>query len=357
MRSGNMKKPIEDLRKRMKDENIDAYLSMNPINRRYISGFTGSTGYAVVSEKNADFATDFRYFTQVKKECPDYELVSIHKDYTIFEYLNERGYKTIAIEEDFMTAGLYKEFEKNVPSAKFVNGSRMLNEIRMIKSEEELELFKEACRITDEIMMDVIKSIKAGMTEKEVNALILKEMIDKDAETYFFMPIVASGARSSMPHGRPTDKKIEPGDFVVIDMGIIYKGYYSDMTRTVVIGKASERQKEIYDTVLRAQLRATELIMPGMTGTEADKIARDIIEEAGYGEYFKHALGHGFEDGLVLAEGPRGNTVLKENMVFTIEPGIYIEDFGGVRIEDTVILTKDGCLPLYKAPKELIEIY
>lgn len=352
-----MRKAVENLRNRMIDENIDAFISMNPINRRYLSGFTGSTGYAVVSQKDADFATDFRYFTQVKRECPDYKLVSINKDYTIFDYLNERGYKTIAIEEDFMTAGLFKEFEKNMASAKFVNGSRILNEIRMIKSEEELELFKEACRITDEIMMDVIKSIKEGMTEKEVNALILKEMIDKDAETYFFMPIVASGTRSSMPHGRPTDKKIESGDFVVIDMGIIYKGYYSDMTRTVVIGKATEKQKEIYNTVLKAQLKATKLIKPGMTGTEADKIARDVIEEAGYGECFQHALGHGFEDGLVLAESSRGNIVLKENMVFTIEPGIYIEDFGGVRIEDTVILTKDGCVPLYNTPKELIEIY
>lgn len=216
----------------------------------------------MVSEKNADFATDFRYFTQVKKECPDFRLVSIQKDYTIFDYLNERGYKTIAIEEDFMTAGLYKEFEKNVPSARFVDGSKILNEIRMIKSEEEQELFKEGCRITDEIMMNVINSIKAGMTEKELNAMILKEMIDRGAETYYFMPIVASGARSAMPHGRPTDKVIEQGDFVIIDMGIIYKGYFSDMTRTIVIGKATEKQKERYNTVLKAQLKATELIMP-----------------------------------------------------------------------------------------------
>lgn len=195
----------------------------------------------------------------------------------------------------------------------------MLNEIRMVKSQQELEIFREACAITNEIMMHVIKTIRAGMTENQVNAIILKEMIDCGAETYFFMPIVASGHRASMYHGRPTDKRLEVGDFVVNDTGIIYKEYFSDMTRSVAIGKASDKQKKIYDTVLKAQFRATELIMPDMTGTQADKAARDVIEEAGYGEYIKHALGHGFDDGLELAEGSRGNTVLKENMTFTIE--------------------------------------
>ncbi|MCQ1528844.1 M24 family metallopeptidase [Lutispora saccharofermentans] len=352
----NMMKRIEKLRKLLRYEKIDAYLSVNPINRRYISGFTGSTGYAVISEKSSDFATDFRYFEQVAKECPGYELIEIGKDYTIYDYLKEKSYKTVAVEEDFMTVEAFKSFEKNVPETEFVYGAKMLNKIRMIKSEDELELFKEACKITDEIMMHVIETIKAGMTEKEINALILSKIIEFGGETYFFMPIVASGERSSMPHGKPTDKRLENGDFVIIDMGIIYKGYFSDMTRTVVIGKAADKQRQIYDTVLRAQLEAVKLISAGMTGTQADRIARDVIEKAGYGQYFGHALGHGFNDGLVLSSDSRGNAVLEENMVFTIEPGIYIENYGGVRIEDTVILTKDGCIPLYNTSKELIEI-
>lgn len=349
-------KRIEELRKSLGDKKVDAYLCVNPINRRYISGFTGSTGYAVISEKDTDFVTDFRYFGQVAKECPEYKLIEIGKDYNIYDYLKEKAFKTVAIEEDFMTVDAFKNLEKNVPQTNFINGTKMINEIRMIKSEHELELFREACSITDETMMSVIKTIKAGMTEKQINAHILSKFIELGADTYFFMPIVASGVRSSMPHGQPTDKKIENGDFVIIDMGILYKGYFSDMTRTVVIGKATYKHKEIYNAVLKAQLTATELIRPGMSGNEADKTARDVIEKEGYGKYFGHALGHGFQDGLVLSNDSRGDAILKENMVFTIEPGIYIENYGGVRIEDTVVLTKNGCVPLYKTPKELIEI-
>lgn len=349
-------KRIEELRKSLRDKKVDAYLCVNPINRRYISGFTGSTGYAVISEKDTDFVTDFRYFGQVAKECPEYKLIEIGKDYNIYDYLKEKTFKTVAIEEDFMTVDAFKNLEKNVPQTNFISGTKMINEIRMIKSEDELELFREACSITDETMMSVINTIKAGMTEKQINAHILSKFIELGADTYFFMPIVASGVRSSMPHGQPTDKKIENGDFVIIDMGILYKGYFSDMTRTVVIGKATDKHKEIYNAVLKAQLTATELIRPGMPGNEADKTARDVIEKEGYGKYFGHALGHGFHDGLVLSNDSRGDTILKENMVFTIEPGIYMENYGGVRIEDTVVLTKNGCVPLYKTTKELIEI-
>ena len=352
----NIKNRIDGLRKLLKEREIDAFLSVNTVNRRYISGFTGSTGFAVISEKSLDFVTDFRYHEQAEKECFEYTLVPIGKDYTIYDYLNQKAFKTVAVEEDFMSVDAFRHLRNHVRKTEFVDGTKIFNKLRQVKFEDELELFREACRITDEIMMFAISSIKAEMTEKQLSDQILSRIIESGADTYYFMPMIVSGVRSSMPHGAPTDKKLDKGDFVIIDMGVIFKGYFSDMSRTVVVGKASDKQKQIYNTVLKAQLAATKLIKPGMSGLEADRTARDVIEKEGYGKYFSHALGHGFQDGLILSDDFRGNSILNENMVFTIEPGIYIENYGGVRIEDTVILTEKGCIPLYKTPKQLIEI-
>ena len=295
-----MKNRIAGLRKVLREKGIDAFVSINPINRRYLSGFTGSSGFAVISESGLCFATDFRYYEQVVKECPEYTLVPLSKQFTIYGYLIEKAFHTVAVEEDFMTVDVFGHLKNNVCKTEFVNGANILNKLRRIKSDDELKLIAKACKITDEIMIFAISSINEGMTERQLSDLILLKTIESGAETYYFMPIVVSGLRSSMPHGAPTDKKFEKGDFVTIDMGVIFEGYFSDMTRTVVIGKASDKQKQIYSVVLKAQLAATDLIRPGMLGLEADKIARDILEEEGFGQFFNHALGHGFQDGLIL---------------------------------------------------------
>jgi len=230
--------------------------------------------------------------------------------------------------------------------------------LRQIKSEEELEYLEKAEAIGDLAFEKILTILKPGMTELEVAAELEYQMKKAGAENFSFSTIVASGLNSSMPHAIPGEKKLEEGDFVTMDFGCTYKGYCSDMTRTVVLGKASEKQKEIYNTVLKAQLAALDAIKAGVTGKSVDKVARDIITEAGYGECFGHGLGHSV--GLFIHEEPRlspaGETVLEENMIETVEPGIYVPGFGGVRIEDMVAVTKDGCKNFTHSPKELIEI-
>lgn len=348
---------IEKLRDELKKRNIDAFISSEPLIRRYLSGFTGSTGYAVISQEDMAFATDFRYFEQAALECPDFNLVKLSKDYTIFDYLREKQFKHIAIEETFMTVDIYHSLTKLLPDVHIAYGLDLINEIRRIKSADEIELHRESCEITNKIISDFFEFAEPGISEIELNDFVLDKVRKYGADNCFFEPITLTGPRTSLCHGKPTERKLQSGDFLLIDMGVNYKGHASDVTRTAVIGKASGKQKEIYNIVLEAHMASLEQIKTGMTAFEADRIARDIISKAGYGEYFNHALGHGFNDGLILRDNHAvSDTVLQENMVFTIEPGIYIPGLGGVRIEDDVVLTKDGCRSLCTYPKELLEL-
>ena len=233
-----------------------------------------------------------------------------------------------------------------------------LSSFRKIKSPEELDRMERAERIGDEAFSYILNELKPGVTELQIAAKLEYFMRSHGAEGTSFDTIVASGYHSAMPHAVPTEKPLENGDFVTMDFGCRYQGYCSDMTRTVVIGKADPRQKEIYQIVLEAQQAALEGLRPGMTGTEGDRLARDVIEKAGYGEYFGHGLGHSV--GLEIHEKPalstRDETVLLPGMIETVEPGIYIPGFGGVRIEDMVVLTETGIRNLTTSPKELIEL-
>ena len=228
----------------------------------------------------------------------------------------------------------------------------------MIKTEQELEYLAMAESIGDKAFMKMLDIIKPGMTELEVAAELEYLLKKEGGEGLAFSTIIASGVNSSMPHAIPGDKKLEVGDFITMDFGCKYKGYCADMTRTVVLGKANEKQKEIYNIVLKAQLAALDAIKAGIPGKAVDKVARDIIEEAGYGAYFGHGLGHSV--GLFIHEGPRlsmkEETILQPNMTETVEPGIYLPGFGGVRIEDMVVITENGYKNLAQSPKELIEI-
>jgi Xaa-Pro aminopeptidase len=346
------------LRDILKGKNLDAAIIFKPENRRYMSGFTGTSGYALITMNKAFFLTDFRYVDQAKQQCKEYEIIKHTNERSIFSIINELNLNNLGFEENFITYHQYMEFSKELDHIELIPLDGAISSLRKIKYEEEIKYIKQAANIADEAFLHICNYMKPGIAEKNV-ALELETFMKKEgASSTSFDTIVASGIRSSLPHGVASDKLLEKGDFVTLDFGCIYNGYCSDMTRTIVLGKANEQQREIYHIVLKAQQEALAAIKPGITGIEADKIARDVITSCGYGEYFGHGLGHGV--GLEIHEDPSlspiGKEVLKEGMIVTDEPGIYIPDFGGVRIEDLLMITKSGNKVLSKSPKNLIEI-
>lgn len=342
----------------MKKRDIEAFVIYKFVNVTYITGFTGDDSVALVTHDKAIFITDGRYTEQAQKEVKDFEVIE-HKTgikEVLKEYIKTLGIKKLAFEES-ISYGQYREL-KEFLEIELIPQANLVETLRMVKDEEEIENIKKAQNITDKAFEYLLNFIKVGMTEKEV-ALELEYFMKKQgAEDLSFDTIVASGKRSSLPHGKASEKVIEKGDFVTIDFGCKVNGYCSDMTRTIVMGKASEKQKEIYNIVLEAQQKAIDNIRAGITSKEADLLARSVIEEKGYGQYFSHSLGHGV--GLEVHEAPslsfKKEEILKEGAIVTVEPGIYIPDFGGVRIEDMVLLKEDGVINLTKSPKYLIEL-
>lgn len=352
-----MREQVTKLRNVLKEQEIDVFLGSSPITRKYLSGFTGYSGHVIIGQEINDIATDFCHFEQAVLEAPEFQLVKIGHTYTIADYLKEKGFKRIAIEERFLTAEFYLNLKEQLPDAELVFGSKIISKIRQIKTAEEIEMYRQSCEVTNKIVEEFFAFAKAGMTEIELNDFIVESAKRHGAEGHHFAPITLTGQNCSLCHGNPTERKLQEGDFLLLDMGVVYKGYASDVTRTAVIGKASEKQKEIYEIVRHAQEVAIQNIKVGMTAYDAHRIAADIIEEAGYGECFQHALGHGFQDDLIIrANESDKETILEENMVFTVEPGIYIPGFGGVRIEDDVVLTKDGCVSFCTYTTELQEL-
>lgn len=355
-----MKEHVKKLIALLKENNVDAYLAYKPVNTRYLSGFRSQSrvdGQAVIDKDGLHFFANHLNAEQAEAEVEGAnDLTVMEYQANLGKYIVDKNYQVVAVEENFLTIEELDQLKKHMPNTTFVYGSSLLNELRHIKTPDQIEGFRKACRITDEIFTGLLTFIKTGVTETEIESFVLQETKRLGAEGPYFSPIVVSGVRSSQPHGTPTDKVVEDGDFVTVDMGVIAEGCASDFTRTVVVGHASAKQREIYETVRRAQQKAVEEIRPGMMSDEADMIARKVIIDAGYGDYFPHSLGHGIDDGVRLSQVPEHRFQLKENMIFTVEPGIYISGFGGVRIEDTVLLTKDGCVPFYTSNKELIEI-
>lgn len=348
------------LQKTIEEQNLDGILVFNPANRRYLSGFTGSTGYVVLTSSEQFFLCDFRYKEQARLECPDFDLVSIRGTQDLFTHLNERGLVRLAVEQDFMTLNFATELaDHGITVAAGVDGD--LQELRRIKEAQELKSIRRACEITDQAFEYILGEIKPGITEAEIDFKLQTFMrhfpeVEKMAEKF----IVASGPRGSMPHGIASARPIQKGEFITMDFGCNVGGYWSDVTRTVCLGKADSKQREIYQIVLAAQEEALRVVKPGLTGRDVDSAARAVIEAAGYGQYFGHGLGHSF--GLDIHESPRfaqnteGDLILQAGMVMTVEPGIYLPGWGGVRIEDDIIITVDGHINLTGASKELIEI-
>lgn len=345
----------------MDNASIDAIIVLNRYNRRYLTGYCGDTGVAYISKNKKIIFTDFRYIYQAEAEATDFEVIDItDKGYaaSIAEAAMNDQVKAVGFEEVELNYAEYKAYIEKLEDIKFVPLTDELSSLRMVKTREELENIKMAEHIGDIAFSKILEDIKPGVTELEIAAKLEYIMKTNGAEGISFDPIVASGINSSMPHAVPGRKKIEHGDFVTLDFGCIYNGYCSDMTRTVVVGKASEKQLEIYNTVLKSQLAVLDQIKAGMTGKAIDKIARDIIYAAGYEGCFGHGLGHSV--GLFIHESPRASmkaeAFVLENMTMTVEPGIYVRNFGGVRIEDLVVLTKDGCENFTHSEKKLIEL-
>jgi Xaa-Pro aminopeptidase len=348
------------LRETLRERGLDAFLVSSPENRRYLSGFTGTAGYLLVSPEQAVLATDFRYVEQAGRQAPRYRVERVTGKLDWFpKVAAELGVKRIGFESQHLTFGAHTSFQKAIRDADRSDGlalvetSDTLDLLRASKYAEELRLLARAVKITDEAFVEVGSTVQVGVTEREVAWRLEKGLRERGAEAVAFDIIVGAGPNGALPHHLAGDTVIGVGEPVVIDMGARYQGYCADLTRTIVIGEPDETFRRVYGTVLRAQLAAEEGVEPGMTGGEVDAISRDVIEEAGYGKSFGHSLGHGV--GLAVHElphvGPNASDILANGMIFTIEPGIYLPDWGGVRIEDVVVLEKGRARVMSKAPK------
>lgn len=321
----------------------------------YYSGFTSEDAFLLITRENRYIITDSRYFVQAGIESPDFELVDIKKGWKyIFELVD--GYK-IYFEENVLSYGMYKKL-LGYTDNEFVAGQTQIDLPRRVKDYSEIQAIAEAEAIGDKAFSHILEILHAGMTEHEVALELEMYMKRMGATALSFDTISASGVRSSMPHGTATDKVIKKGELLTLDFGCIYKGYCSDMTRTVVVGTPDTLQKEIYDIVLAAQVSALDALRVGAKCSEIDRVARLVISDAGYGENFSHSLGHSV--GVEIHENPvfspKSIDTLENGHVMSVEPGIYIDGWGGVRIEDLIAVYDNEITNLTSSPKELIVI-
>ncbi len=348
---------LDRIRESFEENGIDGLLITSGKNRRYTTGFTGTAGIVLISRSDAKFITDFRYMDQAKEQAKGFDIVQHTGPITeeAARQAKAMGIKKLGFEQNDLTYGLYRTYEKQV-EGELIPISGIVEKIRLIKTEPEIKILKEATEIADAAFEHILGFIEPGKTELEVSNELEFFMRKKGADSSSFDIIVASGYRSALPHGVASDKVIEKGDLVTLDFGAYYKGYCSDITRTVAVGEPGEELKKIYDIVLEAQIRGMKGLKPGITGKQADALTRDYITEKGYGDYFGHSTGHGI--GLDVHEGPglsvKSDTVLEPGMVVTVEPGIYISGLGGVRIEDDALITENGNESLSHSTKELI---
>jgi Xaa-Pro aminopeptidase len=349
---------LEKLKNMVKDSNVDALLIEDRINRFYISNFIGTAGIVIVTSKEIYLITDFRYTEKAKNEAKFAKVIEYKKNVyeTLESLFNDLNIKTIGIDATKITLSSYNQYSEKLHDIKFIDKSDILSEMRKIKDKDEIENIKKAQEITDKAYCYILNFIKPGISESDIEIELDYFIKRNRASSFSFDIIVASGKRSSLPHGTATNKKIENGDLLTLDFGCIYNEYCSDMTRTIGIGSLDKKSIEIYNIVLNAQCSAIKNIKSGISCKNADEVARRYIEKKGYGKNFGHGLGHGV--GLEIHEKPtlssKSDEVLKEGMIVTIEPGIYIEGFGGVRIEDMGVITREGIDIFTKSNKELI---
>jgi Xaa-Pro aminopeptidase len=335
-----------------------ALLVTNIINIRWLTGFTGSSGFALVTPDRAIFITDSRYTLQAQAEVSGFEVVIFQRPVTaddvIAETLRALQIKNVGFEPS-LTYGAWKQRVEKYPEFEWVESADIIAELRKVKTDDEIRRIKAACQLADACIAHITGLIQAGRTEYEIG-LDIEFFYRRHGATNSFEPIVASGPNSAKPHARPSDRILERGDFVTIDCGGKLDGYCSDITRTFVIGEATERHREIYNQVLRAEVECCAALKAGANGQDIDTHARTVLAERDLAQYFGHGLGHGL--GLDVHDpgglSPNNNQLIEPGMVFTVEPGVYIKGFGGVRIEDDVLVTSGDPEILTQAPKELL---
>lgn len=350
---------IKHLMEKLFENNIDGLIVNKPENIFYITGFSGE-GLTIITGQQNFIITDFRYTEQAQHETTGFEIVETRPGVSLFliayNLIKELGLNTIGVESRSLSVKEYDELSVYFKNINLIKTDGLIEELRTIKDASEIKFIKTAQQITDKVFEHILDFIKPGVRELDLVAELEYFMKKSGSRNVAFETILISGPKTSLPHSVPSERKLQPEDFITIDFGARFKGYCSDMTRTVIIGKPSERQLSIYNTVLDAQTMALEMIKPGLKGKDVDDVARKYISKQGYGNYFGHGLGHGV--GLEIHEAPRlspnGENVLLPGMVVTVEPGIYIENFGGVRIEDMVVLTENGCENLTHSEKRLI---
>lgn len=356
---GKIENRLSQVRQRLEERGIEAILISQPENRYYLSSFDGSSGFLLITPQNKILATDFRYVEQAKKQSPDYEVFQTAGDMENWfpKLIEGLALKGLGFEADHISFAIYRRLREMLDNSgarlRLTPVDGLVESIRAIKEPEEIDLITKAVAISDAAMEYAAETIHAGITEKEIAWELEKFLHDKGSQATPFELIVASGPNAALPHAKPSQRTIQSGETVVIDIGARVEGYSSDLSRTICPGKADDAFKKVYYIVSRAQLRAIDQIMAGMTGKQADALAREAIIQAGYGDSFGHGLGHGL--GLAPHEKPYLNQTsqdrLADGMVFTIEPGIYLTGWGGVRIEDTVVMENGKIMVLSHAKK------
>ena len=340
-------------------DGIDGLLLTSRFSRLYAAEFDIAEGMAIVTKTGCRYFTDNRYIESAENNIKHFEVLETNRANPYSKCLNEAiaafGVECLGFEEGYLTVAEFDQLESEL-QAKLVPLGKEINKFRAVKEDWELERMQAAQDITDKAFKEVLTKIKVGMTEKQLQAELIYCLYKNGGEGLAFDPIVVSGPNTSLPHGVAGDRVICEGDFVTLDFGALYQGYCSDMTRTVAVGYATEEMQKVYDTVLAAQLAGIAATKAGVTGSAVDGTARQVITDAGFGQYFGHGYGHSI--GMECHESPNcnpaGDTVMEVNMVCSAEPGIYLPGKFGVRIEDVVVFKEDGCQNITHSPKNLI---
>ncbi len=338
----------------LKEEGIDGIIITSSENIYYFSGFTGGEGFAVLTADKNYILVDGRYTIQAKEQAKGFEVIEFKK--APYEHIEKLSLKNAGFEEKAISYYQYNNLCNNLKATKLKGVSDLLSKLRQVKRQDEIDNLRQAEKIGDMAFEHILRFIRPNISEREI-ALELEYFMKKNgADGLSFDTIVAVGSHSALPHARPTNAVVETGKVVLMDYGCIYNGYCSDMTRTVAVGNVDDKTKNIYDIVLDAQISALKSIKSGVNAKDVDKVARDIITSNGYGENFNHSLGHGV--GLQIHEQPNlsysSSSVLQEGNVVTVEPGIYIEGFCGIRIEDMVLVTTNNCENFTHSTKDFI---
>ena len=350
---------FKQISEKLASRELDAVLLTAAPNRLYASGFPSTAGMALATRDGAWFFVDSRYIEVARKRIPNAEVLLVDRDHSytrlIEDVVQTQSIRRRGFEDAMMSVAEYESLRKAL-SCELTGASELMDELRAVKDAEEIETLIAAQRIAERALQEILNDIRPGVTEKAIAARIEYLMRCYGAEKTSFDTIVVSGANSSMPHGVPSDKKIEAGDFVTMDFGCKLNGYCSDMTRTVAVGHATDEMRTVYQTVLEAQLAGIAAARAGVTGREVDGAARKVIADAGYGEYFGHGFGHGL--GVEIHEAPTAapsyDRPLPAGAVISAEPGIYLPGKLGVRIEDVIVLEENGSRNITLAPKELL---